>query len=118
MNVAVLEKVKNHIIEHPELFNMMFFESDGVRCILGWVIELGECPPELKVQFEVGGPIRQASYILGVSVDDCVKLGYTHGWPDSFYSAYYNVDGLTETMQRLRARIVAERIDHFIKTGE
>jgi hypothetical protein len=116
MNIELLEKVKNQILEHPESFNMISFEFKGVRCILGWAVKLGEVPEDLQAKFEVAGPIRKASYILDLTVAQCEMIGCTYSWPQQFRVAYTMVDGNTETQQRLRARIAAERIDHFIAT--
>ena len=125
MNIELLEKVKQQILSEPSQFNMMFFSCDGVRCILGWANELYDIVDDIMLgkvdssqveKYKAGGIVIQACYALDIHLDQCYKIGVVERWPDTFKYAYKNVDGHIEVLQRLRAKIAAERIDHFIAT--
>ncbi len=116
MNIELLEKVKRQILCEPSQFNMMFFECYGVRCILSWAVELSDLDELYIDTFQIKHVMTKASYVLDIDIEQCHRLGYVERWPEEFRYAYKNVDGQSDVMQRLRAKIAAERIDHFIAT--
>ena len=122
MNVKLLRKVKKHILQEPRRFFMeklvekgkpgQAVSLDGIprslpacgtaACIAGWV-----CILEKTVQVDR----RDAEEILGISDDEGERLFFVPSWPDRYRSKWR-----TTTDLRARAKIGANRIDHFIKT--
>ena len=119
MNVKLLRRVKKHILEEPRRFAMGTWQSYGepkteaaiglswnarnpyeneqkfpecgtIACIGGWA-EYFEHNSQIR---EWGGKLISASL-----------------WPDKFYTRYAKAK-----TARTRAKIAAERIDHFIAT--
>lgn len=130
MNVKLLRKIQKHILEKPRRFIMATFFvrkygqqktfiSDGAAqrpvkfencgtaaCIGGWAVFLHD---GLKTDPE---NIRaRAIKLIGLKSpmgDELFEVGH---WPAKFRDAYYIAKS-----QRSRARIAAQRIDHFIAT--
>jgi hypothetical protein len=129
MNVRLLRKVKAHILEEPRRFAMgtwlkkyipgtLIDEPDSetlemrrvpacgtVGCIAGWTVDL------------TGGKSSRASFDgaarrrLGISPTKSTRLFYTYSWPLKFSERYQNAK-----TKLARAKIAAERIEHFIST--
>ena len=117
MNVRLLRKVKKHILEEPRRFQMdgyvhrgrpgSMFEDLGLRykvpdcgtvaCIAGWA----QC---------LSGGDSSPMEALGLhGYED--RLFFMWNWPMNLRKRFY----AAKTM-RTRAKIAAERIEHFIKT--
>lgn len=129
MNVKLLRKVKKHILEEPRRFAMgtwlkkytpgtLIDEPDSeafvtrrvpacgtVGCIAGWTVDL------------TGGKSNRAAFEstarrrLEISPTKSTRLFYTYAWPQKFLDRYLNAN-----TKQTRAKIAAERIEHFIST--
>lgn len=127
MNVELLQKVKEKILEEPlqfameEYFTPEVYGMDAPRekipncgtaaCIAGWVLTLhtGKNPRELWL---ADIPISsRAARLLGLTWEEGDRLFILSGWPFSFGKRYRNA----KTPQE-QAQIAAERIEHFIET--
>ena len=135
MNVELLLKVKAHILEHPEEFDMNRWIVTGrnvqrtyrtrqcgtVGCIAGTVAILDGWFPvadsvhvdRIRGEEESRRSIPAAACeALDVSFREGSALFWVDDWPEPFRSRYENA----RTMQR-RAQIAAERIDAFIASS-
>jgi hypothetical protein len=127
INVKLLRKIAKHITDKPRRFVMRTFmySTDGwgdefraddgsmqkfekcgtVACIGGWAVLLtdGVAPT---------GEIRaRAVEILGIQGMNEDKLFEVTMWPTEFTKRYW-----AAKTQRQRAKVAAERIEHFIAT--
>jgi hypothetical protein len=129
MNIKLLKQVKRHILAEPERFRMDDWNCGTAQCIGGWACSLaglkwkrsGEgTHRELATEAEVS---KVAALLLDIEAEDCpesiygddseaARLFYTSSWPDEFRHQYEEAED-----RRARARIAAERIDHFIATN-
>lgn len=119
MNVELLERVKQHILEEPKRLRMGFVHATGdwvadltnppscgtVGCIAGWTCVLGNAPMRNGQRYHSS----QARDLLNITEEQGDRLffnapeGYTDVWKD---------DGSEAT-----AKLCAERIDLFIATN-
>jgi len=83
-----------------------------VGCIAGWVCIL-EGFQAMEKLGSLSIPIK-ATQLLQISVREADHLFYVTGWPSPFREQY--IEGPTKTAKQ-RAKIVADRIDFFIKTN-
>lgn len=120
MNVALLEKIAEVIVEQPDNFDMGDWHCDSSHCIGGWAQLLSGLPQTkdasnmadlLGLEFEPErledeGPDLHAH-------DNCEsgRLFYEGNWPSKF--RYY---GSEEYDSADVARVAAARIRHFIAT--
>jgi len=124
MNVALLQKVKAHILEEPGRFFMsdyMFRAKPGVRvaldgiyrkmpdcgtaaCIGGWAVLLSD--PQVC---GISGPNARAA--LGLDHLQSTFLFPVVNWPERYRQRWNKAASL-----KVRAAVAAARIDHFIKT--
>jgi len=119
MNVKLLEKVKQHIIEEPKRFDMALFEVSiedypiafleypkcgTVACIAGWACILSGQKP---VIWE-----RNAIKLLDIDKDQAARLFFDENWPGKYQGEYLR----TKEQSKERAQVACERIDHFIAT--
>lgn len=123
INVKLLRKVKKHILEEPSRFfmNSVIVRGapgakvtlDGIEreipkcgtaaCIAGWACILsGETEP-------IG--MSRAEKLLGLDDHGGTRLFVEDCWPDKFHRRWQQSKTLIT-----RAKIAAERIDHFIAT--
>ena len=133
MNVKLLRKVARHILAEPKRYDQNTIIRTGepgegykdtkfppcgtVACIGGWITLLAykRRPRSLEsLNF------KRLAKIVGVKYEQIDKLcsyvwndNEDDGWPEKFRVAYERA-----TTPRQRARIAANRIEHFIKTGE
>jgi len=122
MNTRLLRKVKKAILEHPENTDMGYWvkhddslaECGTVGCIAGWVwakadIEnLRKLPQVLSWDHRA---LTSAKRLLDIGSVQANSLFYVANWPSNFERAFNN-----RVTRQAKARIVADRIDHFIKT--
>jgi hypothetical protein len=131
MNVKLLRRVKKHILEEPRRFVMRVFyfrKADLLRetftsdthqpmrfakcgtaaCIAGWSVLLTD-----GLHADMNDVRARAISLLGLNPND-----YRHdelfdvcGWPTKFADAYEKARS-----QKARAKIAADRIEHFIAT--
>jgi hypothetical protein len=129
----LLRRVAKHILAEPlryeqneimsvgkpgEVFksNHLYPACGTVACIGGWVELLTTKNPKRLLRRGYFLSYKKISRLLGVAYDDVERLvSYTRdgGWPDQYEDAYR----IAKT-PRGRARVAANRIEHFIKTGE
>ena len=141
MNVELLKKVKQQILEEPNRLSMHieitqdeeeFYDVlDGytkekvdepnvalhppcgtTACIAGWAVILSH--PELKPKdvWRNYTISSEAAWLLEITYPQMSKLYYTYNWPVQFREAFKTTD------IKKRAEVAAARIDHFIETGE
>jgi hypothetical protein len=122
MNVELLLKVKQHILEEPRRLDMLhglFVNPESpcgiVGCIAGWTAMIsGELKHEIvqKGGLSWGIVCKLAWQQLDINEDQCNSLFYVQYWPEPFRSRWYE-----HRTNREEAKLVVERIDHFIATG-
>lgn len=130
MNVRLLRKIKKHILAEPRRFVMWAwlreketsgdtFTSDAndnrqvkfakcgtAACIAGWTCILaGDKHPYDHEE--------SARELLEVDEQQSKSLFILDRWPEEFRYPYQKAVG-----QRTMVKIAANRIEHFIKTGE
>ena len=130
MNVKLLRKIQEHILEEPKRFVMrtflirppdldddVFEGDDGTMvkfarcgtaaCVAGWAVLLHD-----GMDTRVSNLRSRAKSLIGLkkgfNEDLLFEVG---GWPTRFEEAYRSAK-----TQRGRARVAVRRIDHFIKT--
>lgn len=135
MNIKLLERVKAHILEEPRRlcmsevltksnhpidwgyesgFNSMAAASKDlskdeqppcgtVGCIVGW---------GSKLSHKTNQNVYTDSSVFKIEYDAGKRLFYVDEWPRKFRLRY----GKCRTAKQ-RAKVTAERIDHFIKTN-
>lgn len=132
MNVKLLRKVQEHIIEEPKRFVMRTFlargddydgtpyaflgddskefkfaECNTAACIGGWAVLLSE-----GIKTEKGNIRGRAKAALELPKNfDEDRLFEVSRWPDRFQKRFRQARS-----QRGRAQAAVERIDHFIRT--
>lgn len=125
MNIKLLRKIRRQILRTPRQFNILVYhakdqkcvyssiraypfsqeECGSVHCIAGWAqIFSGRFDGTFS-----GAIARQ---VLELEYEQSLKLFHISWWPENLRRQYY--DATTNTQ---KAKVAAERIDHFIKTG-
>jgi hypothetical protein len=113
MNIELLERIKNHILEEPKRINMYCWvksvEYDGplcgtAACIAGWAFLLAD-------KVSLGYVNEEATSLLWLNPDQSVRLFYVDNWPDRFRVLDRVPPGTSAY-----AQVVARRIEHFIDT--
>lgn len=145
INVELLERVKAHILEEPRRFDMSTFVARAsdpslllapdmrpacgtVACIAGWAVFLSSGLPK-KITEDLYESIEShAAGLLGLGLEagdlddeeddpdgesEVSRLFYVPNWPAEFRRRYRH----TENDPTARARVAADRIDHFLKTN-
>ncbi len=126
MNVELLTKVRDAILEEPRRIDMQTWAKavddvpcGTVGCIYGWGQALLTNLRGKRLEEVVGSSIRyEGLYNLpidnpfGLTEEQAKCLYFTDTWPAEFSNRLeFEVDQTPEY-----ARIVADRIDHFIAT--
>lgn len=120
------------ILDEPRRFSMGTFVTNDdthiqhppcgtVACIAGWaVIEhdraRGKSGSIRVTQKYADGVLSfgaKAAEVLGLDEQQAGRLFYTGNWPERFYDEYYEF----APGSLGRAKVAAERLDHFIATG-
>lgn len=131
MKVALLRKVKNHILSEPKRLRMWgyvmrkatnkavplatinkyrpFAKCGTAACIAGWTCLLQLKPTETGEFYGVDY-FQHAQELLGLSEAQAEVLFMPDAWPVEFK------DGTTDDGKRKTAQVAAARIEHFIKT--
>lgn len=130
MNVQLLERVRDHILEKPRRLMMgrwvqrqsftgstyisdhgrpvKYAECGTAACIAGWTCVLAD----ERLNHSSESYIEQrATDLLGLTDLQHYRLFYTGSWPERYRKAYYKATNMTE-----RAKVAARRINAFIKT--
>jgi hypothetical protein len=125
INVELLEQVKQHILMEPRRLDMGLWSHNcdpdnpdnspcgTTACIGGWAIILAG-------EKEGGWPGGQAARLLGLSKEQASLLFHVSYWPDEYRLRYRDIQESEVPIpnsRALKAQIVAERIDFFIKTN-
>jgi len=140
--VKLLRRVKRHILAEPKRLDMNQWVKPSrqspcgtAACIAGWTVLLSG--PEEKIaevsktrtlyeanEAAIGGfgvgIGERARQLLGLTYEQSVRLfhvkaAWVNGvWPTEFARRYTS----TKTTKAEKAKVAAERIDHFIRTGE
>lgn len=127
MNIELLQRIRQHILEKPNRFLMgdwivrdngigvfsddreeeiPFAECGTAACVAGWACLLGGKRDTLS-------PSSDGRHLLGLTWDQSENLFFEDQWPDPFHRRYRSANSHEEQVQ-----IAADRIEHFIKTGE
>lgn len=139
MNVELLRKVKEHILDEPQRLDMSMFgqRTEGemappcgtTACIAGWAVILSD-PKLFTVDIEEFDDVLSDAYktgreLLRITPGQARRLFFVGGWPLTFkekmryldmsdYDGTYGTAGLA--VLKARAAVAAERIDYFIAT--
>lgn len=133
--VRLLRRVKKHILEEPRRLDMSdWVETSKVSpcgttaCIAGWTLLLKLPPKERRaVLVEPDAYVKRDMLTAGeramflehaenaLELDRCqsMRLFYDDNWPKGFDRAFDKA-----CSRKARAQVTADRIEHFIKTGE
>ena len=127
MNTKLLLKVKARILKHPASINMRHYANScgTTGCIAGHAMAIGN-----KVSLWTVNSLAErdlfrtkAKKLLDLTEDQYNRLCFPNKWPDDFYKTYnelvtdYVNDKLTtDCYNNKMAQLVADYIDHFIKT--
>ena len=114
MNTNLLYQIIDHILKHPEEFDMSWWHCGTTYCIAGRACQLaGENGPATSMG-------HRATKLLQITSDQAHSLFHVTNWPHAFSHAYYaNYGKLTsKELQQHKAEVTAKRIQHFILTGE
>ncbi len=108
MNVALLTRVRDKILESPEGFDMGNWsqrtECGTTHCIGGLVMLLSGLPPLTNV-------FRTAADLLGIDNEEARSLFFAEIWPTCFISGYSGGEPVVP------AHLAAARINFFIATN-
>lgn len=128
MNVALLERVKAHILAEPRRFQMktwvmhnhgrVYYEADNGRktkfakcgtaaCIGGWAYLLSEDDGKHPYYGDIASFARE---VLGLNHSQAARLFSVYNWPRYYCRRFSRANA------KDRVRIAARRIDRFIKT--
>jgi hypothetical protein len=116
MNTELLLKVKERILAHPKALEMATWgiavpestHCGTLACIAGHAVHIATGRVELGRRAE-----RTAKELLGISPDQAFRLFFVDEWPPNFFNSYANTKDKVKA-----AKVAADRIDHFIATGE
>jgi hypothetical protein len=125
MNTELLIKVREAIMAHPHNTDMVagwilhsnfqVAQCGTTGCIAGWAIAGGDLE-KLRKRREATGAGHQvrerAKKLLDITEAQADRLFHVYAWPPSLKWSYDSA-----TTWRMRAKITARRIDHFINTG-
>ena len=125
MNVKLLRKVKKQILEEPRSFQMSdvvtrlkpgkVYSDYGldykapkcgtIACIAGWT--------NLLASAEYLNSTIEAETLLGISPTESANLFLASQWPERYQEQWESAK-----TPKARARVAANRIEYFIRTGE
>lgn len=116
MNVERLEAVRDHILAHPERFDMNRWHDGGRHCIAGFAPVLfgrwyeRACGGRLIPNSE--GALFRAMEIFDLTFSQATELCYTHQWPNQHRRLQYSYKSYKN--KRRAARIAANEINSFL----
>ena len=142
MNVELLKKVRDAILEHPDWFDMEYWLGDTktsscgtTGCIAGWAVSISR-GKSVSQYYEDNlkssiGLYPRARDAVGLTEQQADKLFYYPNWPSPYKKQYaqatYEQDSEKEAgypdkarlreIQKRAAQIAADRIDKFIESG-
>lgn len=124
MNVELLNKIKQEILNEPESFQMAAYLKTPVKgnikdyglewqtrcgtacCIAGHAISLSK-------ETQSNDETAQAVRLLSLNSDQARRLFFLSNWPYHLREKFLAAGSVSE-----RAKVAAERIDLMISTGE
>jgi len=111
MNVALLLRVRDYIIENPGSVDMGSYAHEKVACICGLAAILSH---EANWKHDTSTDFEDPKVNnLGLDLEQSDLLFLPGEWPP-----YWNAQLLLHRFEpRKAAHIIASRIDHFIYTG-
>ncbi len=120
---VLLRKVKKKILDKPASFNMGTWvtsvpgvECGTIGCIAGWVEMLSSPKLQSRVKEGTHGFViwgDRAKARLKITKHQADALFFSHFWPEKYRIGLYE----SKTPKQV-ARVGANRIEHFIRTGE
>jgi hypothetical protein len=128
INIELLQAVKAAILKNPQHFDMDHWVGHNhcgtTACIAGWarVITLKCETPKAAEDFRASvaenrpAPLSFGTDDLGLSYSEENALCYLASWPDCFSGRYWAAEEKGDYAGMAQA--AADRIDHFIATGE
>ena len=123
--ITLLRQVKRKILSKPKSFDMDIWarrdsraECGTVGCIAGWVLMLSRPGLQESVQDGSYSPFRfswkeKATRELRIEDGQAFSLFFEESWPTRYSSKFSKARS-----NKQRARVAANRIEHFIRTGE
>lgn len=128
MNVKLLRKVKRQILKEPKQFAMRYLYSEPsagdaankipncgtAACIAGWTHAIDQNIPPSECEKNKWKLTVSAGELLGIDNEQEDRLFFLEYWPERFSATYTRATDKHQWTRR--ARIAAERIEHFIKT--
>jgi len=130
MNIELLQKVRDAILAEPRRFNMGYWVTDGVTtapcgtaaCIGGYALVLNKMEEDKTMDWVRGihyftmSPgwiiVTDAQRVLGLTLDQRSRLFNDNCWPNPYRDQLRSA-----TDPAKAAKIAADRIDLFIRTG-
>jgi hypothetical protein len=120
VNIELLEKIKQRILRAPQKFRMDEWDCGTAMCIAGLACAMDRHRPKaMWKQDYYFSPQLHAARLLGFGKPDWAdrtprgnRLFFVDYWPDSFRDRFR-----AARLRKTKARIAAERIDHFIATN-
>lgn len=132
MNIPLLKEIQARILAEPDAFRMDTWSCGTAHCIAGWALVLSDlkianpnAEPWAHVLTDGRSPMNAAAEALGLSTEndgdgdwfddgnsEAKRLFLNDDWPRAFCNSYDEAES-----RRERAKIAAERIDHFIATN-
>ena len=126
VNRELFEKVKAHILEEPRRFYMGDYVTTPdaispweapacgtVACIAGWAYLLSVKRPSKDANAIAED---RAVKLLGITLAESHCLFYAGSWPDEYSHRYIDAENALDYTGMAQA--AADRIDHFLATGE
>jgi len=123
VTISLLRRVKRKILSKPKSFDMDSWASPDSNvecgttgCIAGWVVMLTHPDVQEQVKHYDDGLVEwenRAIKELRISQTQAHSLFHDEDWPERYKEKFYDAFSAKE-----RARVAANRIEHFIRTGK
>ena len=121
--IALLRRVKKKILDKPMSFDMNMWvmpnnliECGTTGCIAGWVVMLSSPGLQDLVRESRHGYVdwsKEATKKLGIEKAQASSLFIDDFWPTKYSDEFFQAGSNAK-----RARVAANRIEHFIRTGK
>jgi hypothetical protein len=138
INVELLARVRAHILEDERRIEMSRYARRAygrtappcgtTACIAGWAVILTDGLPKRITDDYYASVKPRAINLLGLSEDEADRLFFVMGWPRAFHDRYRaaerfidehdDEDEKADKAGESKAQIVADLIDHIIRTGK
>jgi len=123
--ILLLRRVKAKILKNPTAFGMDLWarrsgraECGTIGCIAGWVLMLSRPGLQESVRYGFHKTFdldwkEEATRELGITDNQPFSLFFEEFWPTRYASKFSKARS-----NKQRARVAANRIEHFIRTGK